>query len=60
MSDSMDESDETRTMGQVLLKLFVLQFSIALAAGHLGSLRKLEGLDHAFFVILTILYPTLY
>jgi hypothetical protein len=51
-----NESEYTRTVDQVLLKLFVLQFSVAVAAGHLGSLRKLEGPDHALFVVRTILY----
>jgi hypothetical protein len=44
-------------MGQVLLRLFVLQFSMAVAAGHLGSLRKLPGRSHAWFVVRAILYP---
>jgi hypothetical protein len=56
MSDS-DQSDYTRTIGQVRLKLFILQFSIAVAAGHLGSLRKLSGDNHVWLVVRSIICP---
>jgi hypothetical protein len=58
MSDTTNAvSDQTRTVHGVLFHLFILQFSISTAAGHLGTLRKSSGAAHCWFVVLSIVVP---
>ena len=50
------ETDQ-RGPSEILLKLFILQLSTAIAVGHLGSLQQLSATEHCVSVVGTILYP---
>jgi hypothetical protein len=57
MSDTDTVSTQTRTVSSVLFHLFILQFSVTAAVGHLGSLRKFDTTTHVWFVVFSILFP---
>ena len=57
LSMENDNTNNLRTPGGILLKLFILKLSVCIATGRLGSLRHMPLPHHIWLVVSTIIYP---
>jgi len=57
MSADDSQPEQLRSVRSVLLHLFILQMTVSVAAGHLGSLQKLNITPQRYFVLCSILFP---
>src|SRR5271163_603967 len=57
MSTNESRLEQLRSVRSVLLHLFALQIGVSIAAGHVGSLRKVIVPMHVLFVLSSILFP---